>query len=245
MRLVRGRATTPGDDRAATAAMFERAGATGEEAFRAWTPHRQVAFGRRDAREPGYEAACRAARERGYATVERSVGGRAVAYTGTTVAFAHALPLDDPRQGLTERYDAGVDGVVVALDTVGVETERGEPPGSFCPGEHSVQLADDERPGKVAGIAQRIRSDAALVAGCVLVADRHELVDVLSAVYCALDVPFDPASVGTVADAGEAIDPGAVCRALERAFVGDERDSRVEVVSIDSVTPTSRERGQE
>jgi lipoate-protein ligase A len=246
MRLVRGRAATPGDDRAATAAMFERAGATGEEAFRAWTPHRQVAFGRRDAQEPGYEAACRAARERGYTAVERSVGGRAVAYTGTTVAFAHALPLEDPRQGLTERYEAGVDGVVVALDAVGVDAGRGEPSASFCPGDHSVRLVGSERPGKVAGIAQRIRSDAALVAGCVLVADRHELVDVLSAVYRALELPFDPASVGTVADAGGAIDPDPVCRALERSFVGDEDDPRVETVSVDDgVGSTGGERARE
>jgi lipoate-protein ligase A len=235
MRLVRGRAATPHDDRAATATMLARAGETGEEAFRAWTPHRQVAFGRRDAHESGYEAACRAARERDYVTVERSVGGRAVAYTGTTVAFAHALPLDDPRRGLTDRYEAGVDGVVVALGELGVDARPGEPRASFCPGDHSVQVTVDGRAGKVAGIAQRVQSGAALVAGCVLVDDRDALVDVLSRVYGALDVPFDPESVGTVADAGGPRDPGPICRALERAFVGDESDPRVRVASVDAL----------
>jgi lipoate-protein ligase A len=218
--------------------MLARVGETGEAAFRAWTPHRQVAFGRRDASDPGYETACRAAREREYAAVERSVGGRAVAYTGTTVAFAHALPLDDPRGGLTERYEAGVDGVRVALAEVGINTREGEPPRSFCPGDHSVQVAGSEgegNHGKVAGIAQRVRSDAALVAGCVLVTDRADLVDVLSAVYAALDVPFDPASVGTVADAGGLGDPERVCRALERAFVGDANGPHVQVDSIDAL----------
>ncbi|WP_380674679.1 lipoyl protein ligase domain-containing protein [Salinigranum sp. GCM10025319] len=229
MRLVRGRAATPHEDRAATAAMLSRAGETGEAAFRAWTPHRQVAFGRRDAAEPGYDAARRAAREREYAAVERSVGGRAVAYTGTTVAFAHAVPLKDSRGGLTERYEAGVDGVRAALAEVGVDTHEGEPARSFCPGDHSVRITGGEgegTDGKVAGIAQRVRSDAALVAGCVLVTDRADLVDVLSAVYAALDVPFDPASVGTVADAGGPDDPRQVCRALERAFVGDVMTSQ-------------------
>jgi lipoate-protein ligase A len=231
MRLVRGRAATVEDDRAATAAMLRRAGETDETAFRAWTPHRQVALGRRDSHAPGYDRACRAARERGYAVVERSVGGRAVAYSGSTVAFAHAIPLADPRQGLTGRYEAGVDGVRAAIHDLGVDARRGEPPASFCPGDHSVQVHGR----KVAGIAQRVRADAALVAGCVLVADRAALADVLSPVYAALDVPFAPDSVGTVAAAGGPADPEPVCRALERAFLGDETDPDVRVVSVDDL----------
>jgi lipoate-protein ligase A len=97
-----------------------------------------------------------------------------------------------------------------------------------------VQLGGD-RAGKVAGIAQRIQSDAALVAGCVLVDDRAALVDVLDAVYEALAVPFDPASVATVANTGGPTDPAAVCRALERAFVGDPSDDRVRVEAVDEL----------
>jgi lipoate-protein ligase A len=234
MRLVRGRADSPAEDRAATATLLARAGDASEEAFRAWTPHRQVAFGRRDTHESGYPAACEAARERDYAVFERSVGGRAVAYTGTTVAFAHAVPLEDPRRGLTERYEAGVDGVVVALHDLGVDAERGEPSASFCPGDHSVRAVGG---GKLAGIAQRIGSDAAVVAGCVLVDDRSELVAVLAEVYAALELPFDPASVATVADVGGPADPDRVCRALERAFVGDASDPRVRVDSVDVLSP--------
>jgi lipoate-protein ligase A len=230
MHLVRGRAATVEADRAATAAMLDRAGETGVEAFRAWTPHRQVAFGRRDTHADGYEAACRAARERDYRVVERSVGGRAVAYSGSTVAFAHAIPLADPRQGLTERYEGGVDGVIVALHDLDIDAGPGEPAAAFCPGEHSVQV--DGR--KIAGIAQRIRSDAALVAGCVLVSERADLVDVLTPVYAALDVPFDPDSVGVVSDGGEPTS-SAVCRALEHAFVGSADDSRVQPESVDGL----------
>lgn len=232
MRLVRGRAATATADRVATAAMLTRTGATGEEAFRAWTPHRQIAFGRRDTHATDYDVACQAARERDYAVFERSVGGRAVAYTGSTVAFAHAIPLDDPRRGLTERYEAGVDGVLVALRDLGVDADRGEPADSFCPGEHSVRLVDG---GKVSGIAQRVQSAAALVAGCVLVDGRDDLVDVLTPVYEALDVPFDPTSVGTLADTGGPNDPELVCRALERAFLGDERDPNVHVESVEAL----------
>jgi lipoate-protein ligase A len=232
MRLVRGRAADPTEDRAATAAMLTRAGETSEEAFRAWTPHRQVAFGRRDTHAADYDRACRAARERDYAVFERSVGGRAVAYTGTTVAFAHALPLEDARRGLTERYEAGVDGVLVALHELGVDAERGEPADSFCPGEHSVRLTGG---GKVSGIAQRVQSGAALVAGCVLVDGRADLVDVLTPVYDSLDVPFNPDSVGTLADVGGPSVPEPVCRALERVFLGDADDSGVRVESVESL----------
>jgi len=227
MRLVRGRDPNPEADRAATDAMLDRVGNTGEPAVRVWRPHRQVAFGRRDAAEPGYESARDAAEAQGYRPVVRSVGGRAVAYTGRTLAFAYATPLDDPRRGLSDRYDGAVETVLAALDGLGVAGRPGEPPRSFCPGDHSVECPTGppdgpdgtrDRYGKVAGVAQRVRSDAALVGGCVLVADHDALAAVLAAVYGALDVPFDPGSVGSVALAGGPADPEVVARALEDAF---------------------------
>jgi lipoate-protein ligase A len=229
MRVIRGRAATPEADRQVTAEMLSETGDDGVPAIRVWTPHRQVAFGRRDSHADDYERAKRAAEERGYPAIERSVGGRAVAYTGeSTLAFATAVPIDDIRQGLDRRYDEATSTVLDALRNVGVIARRGEPDDSFCPGAHSVQ-----RDGKIAGIAQRVTRGSALVSGCVLVAERDELVDVLDAVYAALDVPFDPDSVGTVADAGGPDDPQEVARAIEAAFVG-EREMDVEYVDDDS-----------
>ncbi|SEL22779.1 lipoate--protein ligase family protein [Haloferax larsenii] len=216
MRVIRGRGETPDTDRAVTAAMLDQTGATGEPAFRAWTPHRQIAFGRRDARADRYDDAVAAAESHGFPAIERSVGGRAVAYTGTTVAFAYAVPLDDARTGLDDRYEAATTAVVRALRSLGVHARRGEPPESYCPGEHSVQAG-----GKLSGIAQRVRKSAALVSGVVVVTDRDEIAAVLDPIYDALDIPFDPESVGSVGDAGGPADPDAVCRALEDAFVGD------------------------
>lgn len=229
MRVLRGRAVDPERDHAVTAAMLDRAAETETPGLRVWTPHRQVAFGRRDVREDGYGSARDAARRRGFAPIERAVGGRAVAYSGRTVAFAHAIPIDDVRSGLARRYETTTAAVQEALSSLGVDAARGEPAGSFCPGSHSLQCG-----GKIAGIAQRVRRDAALVGGCVIVADSEELADVLAAVYRELDVPFDPESVGSIADAGGPEDPAAVTRALEQAFVerfGDGRD--VERVSIE------------
>ncbi|KTG08778.1 lipoate--protein ligase [Haloprofundus marisrubri] len=225
MRVVRGRASDRDADREVTATLLEDVAETGVPALRVWSPARQMAFGRRDTRADGYDAAREAAEERGYPAIERSVGGRAVAYTGTTLAFAHARPVEDMRRGLDERYDDAVATVIRGLETVGVDAERGEPPDSFCPGAHSVQSA-----GKIAGIAQRVRKGAALVSGCVLVADHEEISGVLEPVYEALSVPFDPGSVGSVARAGGDGDAETVARALESAFV-DGRERTVEQLS--------------
>lgn len=224
MRVVRGRADDVDDDRAVTAALREDVAATGEGAVRAWTPHRQVAFGRRDAREPGYERARRAAHERGFPPYERDVGGRAVAYTGGTVAFCRLAPVDDERRGIDDRYDAALGAVADALDSVGVATEPGEPPDSFCPGAHSLSVD-----GKLVGLAQRVAGGVAQVAGICVVRDHAPIAAVLEPVYEALGVPFDPASVGSVARTGDTDDPVVVARALERALVGD-REPTVETL---------------
>lgn len=211
MRIVEGRADDIDADRARTRRLFERTEETGEPAVRAWTPHRQVAFGRRDAREDGYEDAKHAAADHDFPAVERQVGGRAVAYTGTTVAFARAEPVTD---GITGRYDRATADLQVAFKRLGVDARPGEPPDSFCPGSHSLQAG-----GKIAGLAQRVTGDAALIAGIVLTRDADEIAAVLDPVYTALDVPFDTKSVGSVERAGGESDPETVARAIEGALV--------------------------
>ncbi|SNZ12045.1 Lipoate-protein ligase A [Natronoarchaeum philippinense] len=226
MRVLRGRAATPEADRDATAELLERAGETGEPALRVWRPHRQIAFGRRDATAEGYDLARSIAREHGFEPIERSVGGRAVAYTGTTLAVAHARPIEDVRQGLEERYGDALDRLGTALGRLGVDAEPGEPPNSFCPGTHSLQVAGR----KVAGVAQRVKQNAALVAAVVVVDGRKEIADVLDPIYDALDVPFDPDTVGSVAGAGGPADPERVARTIEDAIAGD-RATTVEYLS--------------
>lgn len=227
VRVYRNRRESREIDRAATAAMLAEAGDSGVPALRVWTPGRSLAFGRRDARADGYDRATAAAREHGFPPVERSVGGRAVAYADSTLAFAHAIPLDDARTGLDDRYEAAVSTLVAALRDAGADVERGEPPRSYCPGDYSVRVAGG---GKVAGIAQRVRRDAALVSGCVTVAERGPIRAVLSPVYDALAVPFDPDSVGSVARASGPDDPGAVRDAIETAVV-DGREVEIRDVS--------------
>jgi lipoate-protein ligase A len=235
MRVLRGRGPTVRADREHTARLLADA-ADGRPGVRVWAPPRQVAFGRRDAREPGYDRARRAAEAAGFTPYERDIGGRAAAYTGETLAFAFSVPLDGDRGHIDERYATVASAVRSALEGIGAAVSTGEPPRSFCPGDHSLRVGDGGKSegGKLAGIAQRVRADAALVAGCLVVsrADATALATVLEPVYDALDVPFDPESVGSVAEAGGPSDGRRVARAVESALVersgGDSR--RVERV---------------
>jgi len=228
MRVLRGRCEDHVADHERTQRLADEVADSRDPALRVWRPHRQVAFGRRDARSVGYDRAREIATERGYAVLERSVGGRAVAYTGSTVAVALATPVDGDRSGIQRRYDDASDRLRSALERLGVDATPGEPPESFCPGSHSLQAA-----GKLVGIAQRVRQRVAVVAAVVIVDDHDAVAAVLEPVYEALGVPFDPDSVGSLARAGDTTDAEAVIEALTGAFVGD-RPTTVEFVTDDS-----------
>ncbi|MDR5671609.1 Lipoate-protein ligase A [Halalkaliarchaeum sp. AArc-CO] len=237
VHVVRGCPAGIEADRELAERLLEIAAERGEPWIRVWRPPRQLAFGRRDANEPGYDAAKAAARSRGFPPVERSVGGRAVAYDGTTTAaFAYAVPLSDPRRGLSTRYDWAIDRLQDALESTGANVRLGEPTGAFCPGDHSLRAVRDlngsdhegvETGGKIAGIAQRIGTASALVSGVVVIEDTAELRKVLAAVYDRLDLSFDPDALGSVKAAGGNDDPEAVVAEMESAFV-DGRQSVVE-----------------
>lgn len=214
MEVRRGRAETPPADHAVTREMVERVASGGDPVLRVWQPHQQVAFGRRDRHCEGFEAARRSALDRGYAVTDRTVGGRAVAFTGTTAAFILAEPVDDGRQCICDRYDRATEPLVAACEELGVAVTESEPDCSFCPGTHSLSAG-----GKIAGLAQRVRRDVATVAGVVVLRDHGEIGDVLAPVYRALGVPFDPDTVGSIARAGGESDPATALDALESALV--------------------------
>jgi len=216
MRVLRGRCSDHEADHERTREMADAVADERAPALRVWRPHRQIAFGRRDARSDGYDRAREIARESGYPVLERAVGGRAVAYTGTTVAVAHAVPVEDHRTGIAARYDDASDRLQSALDRLGVDATPGEPPNAFCPGSHSLQ-AD----GKLVGLAQRVRQRVAVVAAVVIVTDHDAIAAVLDPIYDVLGVPFDPDSVGSVDRAGGTADPTIVVDAVVDAYVGD------------------------
>ena len=220
MRVFEGRAADIDADRERSRELFAHTVETGEPTVRAWTPHRQVAFGRRDARADDYDRARAVAEAHDFPPVEREVGGRAVAYTGSTVAFARTEPAEGHDSDIQQRYARATADLRGAFDRLGVRAREGEPPDSFCPGSHSLRTD-----GKIAGLAQRMTGDAALVAGIVVTRDAGAMAGVLEPIYDALDVAFDPDSVGSVARAGGDADPGTVARTIEQALVEGYRDS--------------------
>lgn len=217
MRRIRGSVPSPERDRARTQEAVDRVAGGGESVLRVWRPPAQVAFGRRDSNRPGYDRARELATERGFPAVERAVGGHAVCFTGNTVSFVRATPVDDPRSGITDRYERTTREVRGALSRLGVVARKGEPEGAFCPGSHS--LSDG---GKIVGLAQRVRRDVAVVAGIVVVSDHEAIAGVLAPVYDALDAPFERDAVGSLARAGGETDPDAVVRTLEDALARGE-----------------------
>lgn len=223
MRVVRGRGKTPEADREITSELVEETAASTEPAVRVWTPHRSVAFGRRDANRDGYERAKTIAREHDFHVVERSVGGHAVAFTGNTVAFLRAEPVEETRTDIEGRYEALETTLEAGLESLGVDVERGEPDGAFCPGCHSLSVR-----GKIAGLAQRVKRDVAVVSGVLVVRDHDAIADILEPIYSALDIEFDPDAIGSVARAGSPSDPETVIRALETAL--SDENARIEQV---------------
>ncbi|CCQ37106.1 lipoate-protein ligase domain protein [Natronomonas moolapensis 8.8.11] len=229
MRLIEGTLADVDRDRAVTAALPGLAADAGDSVLRVWTPPRRLAFGRRDAAVDGYDRARRVAARRGYTPIERRVGGSAVAYTGDTVSFAYAVPTDDGRDGIERRYRGATETVLRAFRAVGADVTHGEPADSFCPGNYSIR-----GDGKIAGIAQRVTRECALVGGCVVVrsADRESIAAVLDPVYSALKMPFAPESVGSIATAGGPGDVGPVVEALEAAFGADRSTTRVPAAEL-------------
>jgi lipoate-protein ligase A len=231
MHIVRGALSDVGNDRGVTRRLTRHVERIEEPTLRVWTPPRQIAFGRRDSTVDGYKRARRIATERGYEPFERSVGGRAVAYTGSTVAFAFVVPTDGGREGIDRRYREATSRLIRSLETVDAAVSRGEPDRSFCPGEHSLQ-----GDGKIVGIAQRVRRDTALVGGCVIVlkADERAISNVLEPVYEALGTPFDPTSVGSIEGAGGVADVDSVIEAIETGFIEDRETTVLSAEELSS-----------
>lgn len=224
MRVYRGRADDVVADAQVTEDMLARAVESGERGLRVWRPDRKLAFGRRDVQAEGYQRAREIAIDHGFPPIERRTGGRAVAYTDTTVSFAITEPIDDLRSGATERYDSATATLQRALWRLGTPVQRGEPADTFCPGNHALSWH-----GKIAGLAQYVQSGAALVGGVVIVQDHTEIGAVLDRIYDALTVPFDPDTVGSIERVDGRADPEQVMRTIEDAFIGD-KDVTVETV---------------
>jgi lipoate-protein ligase A len=179
-----------------------------------WTSSRYVGATRQETRLSGFAAATEAASELGFPVLVRNSGGGAVAANRGSLSFSLTFPVEDLRHGLYERYSEGLDLIASALGRVGVESERGEVEGEFCPGAYSVR-SGGPRGVKHAGLAQRVTRRAARLEALLLVSETEEIRTVLERFYGLLGLPFRPGSVGDLP-----ADVAMVIRALSEEVRG-------------------------
>lgn len=165
--------------------------------LRIYRPAPTLAFGRLDALRPGFPAATAAARSHGFEPVVRAPGGHAVAYHAGCLVVDELLPHADPVAGLQERFRRSAETLAEALRELGVDSRVGRIAGEFCPGEHTVSARGAI---KLVGSAQRVVRHASLLASSIAVTDAVALRAVLEDVYAALELEWDPATAGGVAD---------------------------------------------
>ncbi len=188
----------PAFDTALSAALLRRVAAGAEpEVLRLYRSAAIISFGPRDVRVAGFAAAAAAGRAAGFEAVERLAGGRAAAFHEQTLVFAWEMPDDTPREHIQERYVETAQIMAAALRRIRVDARVGEVPGEYCPGEYSVNAGGRT---KLVGVGQRLVSRALHVGGFVVAAESARLRDVMVPVNRALDVPWDPATVGSVED---------------------------------------------
>lgn len=216
MELFRGRVADddPALEMAASTALLRRA-SRGEldAALRVFRPTPMVAFGRRDANRPGFPDAAAACRSTGFTPVVRASGGRAVACTSNTIILDHVQHDPSSPGGMEARFEDFGAMLSEVLTDFGIDARVGEVPGEYCAGAHSINAGGTV---KLVGTAQRMVRDAWLFSSVVIVDDAARLRPLLAEVYDALQLPFDPASVGAVASESLA----ATIDVLEQALVG-------------------------
>jgi octanoyl-[GcvH]:protein N-octanoyltransferase len=172
-----------------------------------------VAFGRRDTNRPGFGTAAQACREAGFTPVIRASGGRAVACTGAAVVLDHVSPDHLSPSGLQGRFEHFGELLAGVLRGLGIDARVGEVPGEYCPGAHSVNARGR---AKLVGTAQRMVRNAWLFSSVVVFDDAAPVRSLLGTVYAALELPFDPDSVGSVHEES----PGTTLDELEQALLG-------------------------
>ena len=198
-----------------------RAVAAGEQEplIRFSRPEATVAFGRRDELNPGFDEASRAARELGFSSWVRRVGGRAAAYHPGCVIVDHFMAEEDAISGNQQRYRRFGDLYARTLTELGVPSARGELPQEYCPGEFSVHavLPDGSRT-KIVGTAQRVIPGGWWFSAGLVIEHPEPLRQVLTRSYAALNLEMDPSTVGAAAQAEPQLRWEDVVDALQEEF---------------------------
>jgi lipoate-protein ligase A len=196
------------------ALMLRVAGGELPETLRIARPGSTVAFAKRDAVTDGYEEAVRAARAHGFDATLRLAGGRAAVFHEGTVEIGHAVPEDEPRTGIHDRFERTATRLARALGRLGVDARVGEVAGEYCPGRYSVNARGAV---KLAGIGQRIVAGGSHTGVVLVVSGERRINDVLRPVYEALELAWEPQVTGSAA----AESPDASWEAVRDALLAE------------------------
>jgi octanoyl-[GcvH]:protein N-octanoyltransferase len=110
--------------------------------LRLYRPEPTVAFGQRDAKLPGFDAAAQACRDRGFEPLIRKAGGRAAAYHRGCLVVDHIEPRADAIAGAKARFSHYGELLAESLRSLGVLAAVGEIPGEYS----SVIVVEDSGP---------------------------------------------------------------------------------------------------
>jgi len=184
-------------------------------ALRLYRPGPTVAFGKLDTLRDGYAAAAEAARRHGYEPVLRMPGGHAAAYHHQSLGIDVVYSVADPVPGTHERFRETGERLAGALAELGVDARVGEVPGEYCPGAYSVNARGRV---KLIGTAQRLVRGAALLGAVIVVRDGAGVRDVLREVYEKLEIGWDDATAGSVAEEVPGVSVNDVERVVLAAY---------------------------
>jgi octanoyl-[GcvH]:protein N-octanoyltransferase len=204
------------DDRAVSQDLLERV-ARGEldGAIRIWKPVPALALSRLDELRPGADAARAAAERAGVETIRRVSGGHAVVLGPGSfcVGFAEPAPTFE---GTQERYERLSAALIDAFAALGVDAERRELDGEWCPGSWSISSSGI----KLAGLAQRAIKGGAWTDAVVDLASDAVSRELLGEVYAELGLPLDPKTLGSVSErAGREVGFDELSDALVKSLV--------------------------
>lgn len=199
---------------------------TSKPVIRVYRPGASVAFGRLDARRPGFPKAAHAAQRHGRTPIVRLAGGHAAAYDQDCLIIEVIRPVKQVVGGLDSRFEEMTSLLGDAAASAGVPLELGELPGEYCPGRFSLHLPDGP---KVGGIAQRVIQGAALTTAVLVVRGGNEVRTTISDVYEALGLPVRREVAGAISDGH----PGITTDTIEGSILESVRDElQVEPIAI-------------
>lgn len=173
--------------------------------LRLYRPDPTLAFGQRDVRLPGYDAAVQKATEHGFAPLVRKAGGRAAAYHRGCLIVDHVELAQEAMMGHQQRFKVLGQLYADALQSAGVDAHVGEIDGEYCPGEFSVHGvptmgSPTRQQVKLVGTAQRVVGGAWLFSSVFVIENSAPIRAVLRDVYEAMEIPMDSTTAGSAAD---------------------------------------------